>query len=83
MFYAASYSGVFSASRDKTIKLWRRGNPHCVQEFLGHTLVVSAIHVNSGEIAFFSIFFILNTELNLLLVIWDCNATFFLHFKLL
>lgn len=41
--------GIFSASRDKTVKLWKRGNASPIQEYDGHDLVVSAIHLNKGK----------------------------------
>ena len=47
--YGASCNGIFSASRDKTVRLWNRGTPQCVREYAGHDLVVSAIHVNKGK----------------------------------
>ena len=47
--YGSSCNGIFSASRDKTIKMWQRGNSHCMQDFTGHELVVTAIHLNTGE----------------------------------
>ena len=50
MCYGASCGGIFSASRDKSVKLWHRGNPQYVREYTGHDLVVSAIHVNQGKI---------------------------------
>lgn len=46
--YGASCGGIFSASRDKTIKMWQRGNSHSLREFIGHDLVVTAIHLNEG-----------------------------------
>ena len=47
--YGSSCNGIFSASRDKTIKMWQRGNSHCMRDFTGHELVVTAIHLNTGE----------------------------------
>ena len=50
MRYGQVCSGIFSSSRDKSIKLWSRGNPHVVREYLGHDLVVSAIDISKGII---------------------------------
>jgi len=50
VFYGPVCKGVFSASRDKTIKMWQQGNAQPVREFCGHELVVSAIHLNKGII---------------------------------
>ncbi|KAK3088201.1 hypothetical protein FSP39_016084 [Pinctada imbricata] len=47
--YGAICQGIFSASRDKSVKLWRRGNADTIREYLGHELVVSALDLNQGD----------------------------------
>ncbi|KAK0065462.1 WD repeat-containing protein 31 [Biomphalaria pfeifferi] len=47
--YGSSCKGVFSSSRDKTIKLWEIGNPNFKHDFVGHSLVVTAIHLNKDN----------------------------------
>ena len=43
-------NSIFSASRDKSVKMWKSGNPNFLQEFNGHDLVVTAIDLNHGKI---------------------------------
>ncbi|XP_052790981.1 WD repeat-containing protein 31-like isoform X1 [Mya arenaria] len=47
--YGIHCRGVFSASRDKTVKLWHRGHASPIREFNRHELVVSAIDLNKDN----------------------------------
>ena len=40
--------GAVSASRDTSIRLWRRGSPEAVQVLRGHELAVTALALNGG-----------------------------------
>ncbi len=43
--YCPTSRAVFSGSRDKTVRQWAFGRPDAVQEFAGHTLVVTGLAV--------------------------------------
>ena len=49
MRFGSACHGIFSASRDKSVKMWRRGNAHPLRDFLGHDLVVTALDLNGGK----------------------------------
>mmetsp|Transcript_22125 Transcript_22125/g.37066 ORF Transcript_22125/g.37066 Transcript_22125/m.37066 type:complete len:364 (+) Transcript_22125:51-1142(+) len=40
---------IYSASRDTTLKVWRRGISEAQQTFTGHTLTVSTVTIDSDE----------------------------------
>lgn len=71
---------IFSASRDKSVKMWKRGNPNCLQEFNGHDLVVTAIDLNHGKKKMTALFTCIHLylyyciiELKLLVIIFQFN----------
>lgn len=47
--YGPQVSLFFSASRDRTIKVWERASPHSLNTFTGHDLVVTALSLNDGN----------------------------------
>mmetsp|Transcript_48178 Transcript_48178/g.104349 ORF Transcript_48178/g.104349 Transcript_48178/m.104349 type:complete len:364 (-) Transcript_48178:326-1417(-) len=49
---ASNLNGVFTASRDCTIRLWKRAAPEHAQELAGHSLTVSAIAFDGANTLF-------------------------------
>ena len=50
MCYGRAADLIVSAGRDRLVRLWKSGSQDCQGELIGHSLVVTAVCLNTGKI---------------------------------